>query len=163
PWMWAGFAIAFGLFLLNGLHQSYPALPELPVEVDLRQMMRDRPWSDISMTTVYVSPGAVGFFYLLPADLLLSFWFFFLFGRVQEVAASSAGMEMISAQHAAARHFVGLQTIGSFIVLAGYLFYIARGQWRRVLRAATRRGKVDDAGEMIPYRWAFWGLIASIV
>src|SRR5262249_7851522 len=128
-WLWAGFVIAFGLFLLNGLHQSYPTLPEVPTEIDLKQMFRDRPWSDMSMLTMYVSLAAIGFFYLLPVDLLLSFWFFFLLGRFEEVGASAlgAGMQMPGAEHADARAFVGLQSIGAWLALAGYLFYIARG------------------------------------
>jgi Family of unknown function (DUF6785)/Domain of unknown function (DUF6784) len=173
---WSGFALAFGVFLLNGLHQSYPTLPEVATQIDVRSMFPTKPWSDMSMLTVFVSLAGIGFFYLLPTDLLLSFWFFFLFGRVQEVIASAAGMEPQSFPHAGARHFVGLQTVGSFLALAGYLFWIARGQFRRVMRRALGVGQagsppVGQAGslphpsgdrhEMMFYRWAFFGLIGS--
>jgi hypothetical protein len=162
PWLWAGFGLAFGLFLLNGLHRSLPALPEIVTQVNLKEYLTGRPWSDISYTVIFISLAAIGFFYLLPADLLLSFWFFFLLGRIQEVIASAGGMEMIGAQHASARHFLALQTIGAFVVLAAYLFYIARAHWRRVFLAATGRQRVDDRSEMLSYRWAFWGLAASL-
>src|SRR5207248_8442160 len=79
PALWAGFALAFGVFLLNGLHQSYPTLPEIPTQIDLKQYFPDRPWSDMSMLVMFVSLAGIGFFFLLPVDLLLSFWFFFLF------------------------------------------------------------------------------------
>jgi hypothetical protein len=61
--------------------------------------------------------------------------------------------------------FVGLQTIGAFLVLAAYLFYVARGHWRRVIRAALGRGTPLPPGtepaEMMSYRWAFLGLLGS--
>src|SRR5207247_6492702 len=131
PALWAGFALAFGVFLLNGLHQSYPTLPEIPTQIDLKQYFPDRPFSDMSMLVMFVSLAGIGFFFLLPVDLLLSFWFFFLLGRFQEVVASAAGMEMQSAPHGGARAFVNWQTVGAFLALSAYLLYIARGQWRR--------------------------------
>jgi uncharacterized protein DUF6785/uncharacterized protein DUF6784 len=160
--LWAGFAIAFGVFLVNGLHQSYPTIPEFATQINLKQHFTDRPWRDMSMVVMFVSLAAIGFFYLLPADLLLSFWFFFLFGRLQEVMASASGMEFIGAPHAAARHFLALQTIGAFLVLAAYLFYISRGHWSRVIRTAFGDRRLDDRKEMMSYRWAFFGLLGSM-
>jgi hypothetical protein len=108
---------------------------------------------------MFVSLAGIGFFFLLPTDLLLSFWFFFLFGRLQEVIASASGMEMQAASHAGARHFVALQTIGAFLALAAYLFYIARGHWRHVFQVAIGRRRGRDENEMMSYRWAFFGLV----
>jgi hypothetical protein len=113
------------------------------------------------MLTIFVSLAGIGFFYLLPVDLLFSFWFFFLAGRLQEVLASSLGMEPRGAAHAGARHFVAYQTVGAFIALAAYLLYVSRAQWRRVLRQALQPQKGRDEGEMLPNRTAFFGLIAS--
>jgi hypothetical protein len=161
PLMWAGFALAFSLFLLNGLHQSYPWIPELPTQYDVKQWMPNRPWSDIFYMQVFVSLAAIGFFFLLPTDLLLSFWLFYLLARLQEVAASALGMEVQGFPHCAARHFVAYQTVGAFLALAGYLFYTARGHWKRVFRVAIGREQMDDRNEMMSYRRAFWGLVAS--
>lgn len=161
PGLWAGFILAFGLFLVNGLHQSYPSLPELATQIDLTALFPDRPWRDMSMLTMFVSLAGIGFFYLLPADLLLSFWVFFLLGRLQEVAASAVGVEAPGAPHAGARNFVALQTIGSFVALAAYILYVSRGQWRRVFRAAMAGPGAEDRNELMSYRAAFFGLVAS--
>src|SRR5207248_10576299 len=99
PWLWSGFVLAFSLFLLNGLHQSYPSIPELPTEIDLNAILKDHPWNGMSMLTIFVSLAAIGFFYLLPVGLLLSFWFFFLFARFQEVAAAAMGVDSPAAPH----------------------------------------------------------------
>jgi hypothetical protein len=163
PLLWAGAALPALLFTLNGLHQLYPSVPELPVEIGLNELFPDRPWRDMSMLTIFASLAGIGFFFLLPADLLFSFWFFFLAGRLQEVLASAMGMEVQGAPHAGARHFLAYQTVGAFVTLAAYLLYISRAQWRRVARQALRGGKGDDAREMLSYRAAFFGLIGSFV
>src|SRR5206468_1495789 len=75
----------------------------------------------------------------LPVELLFSFWFFFLFGRAQEVFASMLGAEPKDAPHAGARELVAYQTVGAFIVLAAYMLRLAIRSWRSgVGRPGTR-------------------------
>ena len=40
-----------------------------------------------------MSFAAIGFFFLLPADVLFSIWFFFLLSRVEQVVATSYNMD----------------------------------------------------------------------
>src|SRR5207237_5761495 len=98
-----------------------------------------RPWSDMSMLTLFTSFAGVGFFFLLPVDLLFSFWFFFLLGRGEEVLASALGAEPAGAPHAGARELVAYQTAGAFVVLAAYLLYVSREQWRKAGRGVGGR------------------------
>jgi hypothetical protein len=161
PLLWAGFTVAFALFLVNGLHQSFPTIPEFPTEINLTALLPYPPWNGMAYTVMFVSLAAVGFFFLLPADLLFSFWFFYLLARGQEILSVMLGVNAPGWEHANGRYFVGLQTVGAWLALAGYLLYLARGHLRRVLRIALGAAEPDDREEMMPYRRAFWGLVAS--
>jgi hypothetical protein len=144
---WAGFALPAAVFTLNGLHQFYPTLPEFPTEIPINPLLNNRPWSDMSMLTLFGSFAGVGFFFLLPIDLLFSFWFFFLLGRGEEVLASLLGAEPRGAPHAGAQELVAYQTIGAFIALAAYLLYLSRRQWRQAwsgVRAFRRSGVQEE-------------------
>src|SRR5438046_233417 len=77
----------------HGLHQWYPSIPEFPVEVDLNALLPDPPWNGMGYMHMFVSFAAVGFFYLLPADLLFSLWFFYLLTRLEEVQATALGYQ----------------------------------------------------------------------
>jgi hypothetical protein len=58
---WIGFAIPAIVFGLNGLHQTYPQVPEIPLRYPLNPYFKSRPWSDMYSITVYGSMAAVGF------------------------------------------------------------------------------------------------------
>src|SRR5439155_24724497 len=107
---------------------------------------------DMSMLTLFGSFAGVGFFFLLPIDLLFSFWFFFLLGRGEEVLASLLGAEPRGAPHAGAQELVAYQTIGAFIALAAYLLYLSRRQWRQAWSGvqAFRRSGVQEGAAIPP-------------
>src|SRR5713226_5777491 len=58
--LWAGFALPAAVFTLNGLHQFYPTVAELPTEIPLNPFLNGRPWSDMSMLTIFVSFAGIG-------------------------------------------------------------------------------------------------------
>ncbi|MCC6442845.1 MAG: hypothetical protein IT210_05235 [Armatimonadetes bacterium] len=158
---WLGFALPVFLFGFNGLHALYPSVPGINLQLDIHQYFTSRPWSDMGFTVLYMSLAGVGFFYLLPTELLLSLWLFFVIARLQEVAASAFGMEPQGMPHAASSVMVGYQTAGAYFVLALYFVYIARPHLKQVVKRAFGRGKMDDKNEMMPYSMAFWGLVGS--
>jgi hypothetical protein len=160
--MWFGFAIPAIVFGLNGLQKVFPSLPEIKVDINLNQYMTTPPWNGMTYFHAYVSFAGIGFFYLLPSQLLFSFWFFYLLFKIEEVIATSFGIEIVNAPHAAAQQFVAYQTTGAFFVVAGYFFYTALPHLKRVFRAAIGKER-DDQDEVMPYRVAFWGLLISII
>ncbi|MDQ2731479.1 MAG: hypothetical protein M3Y56_07460 [Armatimonadota bacterium] len=159
--MWIGFAIPAAIFTLNGLHKWYPVLPEVLLTYDLNQYLTTRPWSDVFYTPIWISFAAIGFFYFLPTELLLSLWFFFLFSRVQDVIMSSFGMTMDAMPMYPTHLFMGYQVAGAYLVLAGYFLMTARPHMKTVLAAVFLGHKVDDSQELLPYPVAFWGLVVS--
>ncbi|MYF99122.1 hypothetical protein F4212_08290 [Candidatus Poribacteria bacterium] len=87
--IWLGFGIAFGLEMLAGLNYLYPVIPSLKIKYQL--FFPDRPWNAIGRLPVYVYPFAIGLGYLMPLDLALSFWSFYLFWGLQRVFFSATG------------------------------------------------------------------------
>jgi len=160
--MWFGFAIPAFVFGLNGLQKVFPSLPEVPVDINLNQYMTTHPWTGVTFFHAYISFAGIGFFYLLPSQLLFSFWFFYLLFKLEEVVATSLGVTIVNAPHAGAQQFVAYQTTGAFFVVAGYFFYTAIPHLKRVFRSAIGKEK-DDPDEVMPYKVAFWGLLIAII
>ena len=163
PLTWIGFAIPTILFGVNGLHNWNPALPSVPVEISLNSYFTQRPWSDITFFVAYISPGAVGFFYLLPVELLLSFWLFHVLAKVQDLFFSALAFPPISTPHGSGDGYMDYQTSGAYFMLVVYLGMVALPHLKTVARRAIGRQGADGGEEMIPYRGAVWGLVVSLI
>ena len=87
--IWLGFGIAFGLEMMAGLNYLYPVIPSLKIKYLL--FFEDRPWNAMGRLPIYIYPFAVGLGYLMPLDLALSFWGFYLFWGLQRVVFSATG------------------------------------------------------------------------
>ena len=157
--LWLGFAIPAIIHSMNGLSRIYPIIPSVNVIFTLNSYFLNKPWSDISFWRANISFAAIGFFYLLPIDLTFSFWFFYLFGKVQDVIGSMFGAIPRAAPHASAYLYLSYETAGAFFVLALYFLYVA---WPHLRRILDRRQAVDDSRELLPYRTALIGLFVSL-
>jgi len=161
---WIGFSASVFLFGLKGLHQYNPSFPDVTTEINLNDLFTQPPFNQMSYFHIFISLAAVGFFYLLPTDLLFSLWFFFLLTKAEEVGAGSIGYEADTMPMYGCKTFIGYQIIGCYVVLVGYMLYSARPHIARVWRAAIGRGGEDDGrDELLSYRAAFWGLVGSLL
>ena len=156
---WAGFAVPAVVFAVNGLHGWFPAVPQFLLEINLNQYFTNPPFNSIDPTTMFVSFAAIGFFFLLPAEILFSLWFFFILTRVQQVVAGAYNMEMPGMPTYPTKLFIGYQVMGAYFVLAAYLFYVSVPHLKRVLRSTAGLEKADDSNELLPYRSAVIGLV----
>ncbi|MFC1715226.1 DUF6785 family protein [Candidatus Poribacteria bacterium] len=161
--MWVGFGIPAMIFTLNGLHGIIPSVPGVSLNINLNRYFTERPFNSIGYTPMYISFAAIGFFYLLPVQLLFSLWVFFILTRVQTVVATMFGMRVTSMPLYPTHSFIGHQIAGSYVVLVAYLFYVSIPHVKRVLKKVFRRGELDDSNELMPYSVAFWGLILSFI
>ncbi|MBP8954673.1 MAG: hypothetical protein KBI47_19950 [Armatimonadetes bacterium] len=159
--MWLGFAVPLVIFGLNGLNRIYPAIPSITLQVGINQYLKGKPWSDLGYFTMFFSMAAVGFFYLLPSEILLSLWSFFLLARVQELIASSLGATMSGMPHAGVKLFVGYQTVGAYFGIVAYMLYTSWPRIKTMLRTATGAGSGDDSHEFMPYSTALAVLAVS--
>jgi len=156
---WLGFAVPALIFTLNGFHNMYPALPEVPLEFRLDKMFATPPWSNMGYTVVYVSFAAIGFFFLLPVEITLSLWFFFVLMRAQSILAMIYGMETPGMRAYPTSVFIGYQIVGAYLVLTGYTVYIALPHLKHVARAAVGLENANDDDELLPYRTAVFGMV----
>lgn len=160
---WLGVAIPVILFGMKGLHQMQPSIPDVLAPIAINDYLTVPPWNGLSLMPLTFSFAALGFFFLLPTDVLLSIWFFFVLTRIEEALAIAYNMPAPGMPMYPVKLFTGYQSIGAYIVLVGYLFWIARPHLGRVWRAAIGREKVDDSQEVMPYRVAVWGLFGGII
>lgn len=162
PFTWVGAALPTLIFAINGLHNINPAIPAFTVDININGYFPERPWSDITFFHAYVSLGAVGFFYLLPTELLLSFWFFHVLAKAQDVIVSALAFPPISSPHGSGNGYVDYQTAGAYFVLVAYLGAVALPHLKAVIRRAVTAGGPSGRDELIPYRAAVWGLLISL-
>lgn len=154
-----GFAIPALVFSLNGLHNLYPSIPEIILDLRLDKMIASPPWNAMGYTVIYFSFAAIGFFFLLPIEVTFSLWFFFILMRLEQVAAVAYGMETPGMRMYPTSVFIGYQIMGAYFVLVGYMFYVSLPHLKRVLRAALDIEKINDSNELIPYKTAVAGLV----
>ena len=161
---WIGFAIPAIIFALNGFHTIIPKVPVISLSTTLNRYFTDRPFNAMAYTPLYFSFAAVGFFYLLPTQLLFSLWVFFILTRVQDVIVTLFGMRISSMPLYPTHSFIGYQIAGAYIVLVCYLFYVSLPYLKEVVKRIFRKGNaIDDSNELMPYNMAFWGLILSFI
>ncbi len=157
---WMGFALAFGIFLVNGLHANFPAWPQFVTDFSLAPYVTERPWSSMDNTTISISLAALGFAYFLPLDLLFSLWFFFLLTRFQDIAAVQLGGVPRGIGTHDTRIWTGFQAAGAYLVLVLAQARIGWPYYKQVWRTAWSRNKpLDDSEEMMSYRAAIVGLV----
>ena len=162
--MWLGVLLPVAVYTVKWLHQVYPSVPDVTIQWNLSDYVTSPPWNSVAWSVMFIlSFAAIGFFFLLPTDVLFSIWFFFLLSRVEHVLMVAYNQPTPGMPAYPPALFIGYQTIGAYFVLTGYFFWVARPHLRRVWAAALGREKADDADELLPYRVAVWGLFGSIL
>ncbi|MHB0999698.1 MAG: DUF6785 family protein [Armatimonadota bacterium] len=157
--MWAGFCIAAGISLLNGLHLFWPNLPMITVKIrDMSPFFPQKPWNAIGWTPISFYPYAIGLGFLLPVDMLFSCWFFYLMWKIIRVLGAVYG----AYDSVPAFPYMNQQALGSYYFIAIFAIWIGRTHLRRVWRIAI--GKEVDPDESqgpMRYRTAFLGIIVG--
>lgn len=152
--LWAGFAVAGGVDLLNGLAVFYPSLPSLPIKaVDISPFFPSKPWNAMGWTPIAFYPFAIGLGFLLPTDMLFSCWFFALFWRFERIASSSFGWSDYSPQFP----YVNEQSFGAYMAVAALAAWGLRRHAAAVWRDAWRRGRARQPDDPMDPRLAFAG------
>ena len=155
---WIGFAIAFSVDFWNGFSAYYPAMPIINlgfVDHDLAAGLLTKPWSAFGWTPYTLYPFVVGIGYLLPADISFSCWFFYLFWKVERVAAAMVGLDTIPGFP-----YDRFQVFGGFVAIILTLTWTSRGYLKQVwLRVKNQPSELDDSDEPMTYRSAVIGAL----
>ncbi len=91
PMMWVGFGLAVFIRMLHGLNLYFPDVPTIPLDYNAYPLFVEAPWNQTGGLFVFIWPIAVGIAYLLTSEVLFSFWFFFLFVKIQFVISYWVG------------------------------------------------------------------------
>jgi len=141
PLMWLCFAFSASLYLIRGLHAYFPALPELNLQRQTEVLFPSGPLTVFNYMPVHIYPEMVGISYLLSREVAFSFWFFFLFRKLQQAIRIWLG---INIEH---ERFFTMQTIGGYILLATSLLYTSRYHLASILKLALSRAKGGERNE----------------
>ncbi len=157
PALWAGFAVAAAISILNGLQMWYPNLPHLQVRATFLSFPT-APWWTLNGTPMAFYPFAIGLAYLVPLDISFSCWFFYLFIKMQSVIGYMLGYGGVPGFP-----FPHEQGIGAWFAFGIGLIYMSRHYLRNVWRIAMSSEAGRCEGEAISYRAALWGLGAGVL
>ncbi len=129
--------------------------PELPIPT----ILWETPLAQTGIWAAHIYPIAMGFAFLVPSDVSLSIWFFFLFTRFELQFSYWLGRPLTGG---GGGPFMVWQEAGAYVTFVLMMLWAARKQLAAVFRKAAGLDEgVDDSAEPIAYRLAFWGTVAS--
>ncbi len=154
---WVTFGVAASITLINGLHIFYPGMPEIPVKIgqnpafDLRRYLTGHPWRAMGRVHACFYPWAIGLGLLIPKDLSLSLWLFFLLWRGKQVLVAWLGWTEMRGFP-----FIKEQSFGGYLAILGFSLWAGREYFAKVWRSTLGRGDPDfEADEPLRYQTAF--------
>ena len=149
--LWIGFGIGFGLDLLNGMNFLFPHIPAIPIRHDIGRMFTEKPLNAIGSTPIHLNPYAIGIGFLMPLDLSLSCWLFYLFWKVQLVFGSITGLNQTPGYP-----HIDMQSLGAYFGLCFFALWITHKHLWKVFRSIIElKADIDSEREPIGYRGAF--------
>ncbi len=165
PVFWVAFSIAAGITLLNGLRAFYPGLPQIPVKMgqeptlDLNRLLTGHPWNAMGRVYPAFYPFGIGLGLLIPQELSLSMWLFFLLWRAEAVLVAWLGWTSSSGFP-----FMKEQSFGGYLAILGFSLWAGRGYFKQVWDRILGRGDpAFDADEPMRYQTAFLIFLAGFV
>jgi hypothetical protein len=153
-----GFALAFGIDLLNGLHFFFPALPYIELRgTEIGHYFTTKPWNAIGWTTVSFYPFVIGLTFFVPLDLSFSCWFFHVLSKSQNIAAAAIGIRALPGAP-----YINEQAAGAWLTLGILAIWTTRQHLSQMWRAVLGRRDID-AREPMRYRTALLGAACGML
>ena len=154
-----GLAVAFAFRLFRALPLFFGKESVIPLALPLRDIFAQTPFEPMSFDNINLWPSAIGFAYLVPADVSLSVWFFYWFARMELMATNWVGLPQYGGTYG---RLMSWQQAGAYIAFTVGTLFMARRHLLTVLRKALGLVRFDDSEEPVGYRLAFWGLVLSV-
>jgi len=146
--------------LLRALPLFFGKDAGIPLALPIGDVFMETPLQFADFHNFEVWPSAIGFAYLVPADVSLSVWFFFLFSRAELYVAHELAIPRAWNTWSP---FMSWQQVGAYASFVVAMVWLARKHlWAVTRKALGLAAGPDDAGEPIGYRLAFWGFWAAI-
>ncbi len=162
---WAGFALPAAFALSAWLHRFYPSFPApdlYGMDIGMPFASMGLPWSELRDTHFSLLWSAIGVMCLLPSEVSLSLWLFYLLYKMQLLGWASLGLSRGGGRSTMdPRSFVSYEEAGAYIALSLILLWQSRHFIRRAALALIRRGQEEPVGPYAPLsgRWALAGLL----
>jgi uncharacterized protein DUF6785/uncharacterized protein DUF6784 len=162
--MWFGLGFAMFVFILEGLHVYWPAIPGIDFKEDLTfaKVFTTHPWSSLPKG-IDLHLFALAIAFMLPSEISLSIWVFVLVDFAVKLNLVAGGATYHTTEPVCGYLVNGGsdQVVGMTIFILVLLFG-ARRHFAGVLKKAFLMGKdIDDSEEPLPYFGAFWGMVFS--
>ncbi|OGG44209.1 MAG: hypothetical protein A3F84_09415, partial [Candidatus Handelsmanbacteria bacterium RIFCSPLOWO2_12_FULL_64_10] len=152
---WAGFAVPCGAMLWNDVGFFVPDFPTLRILADYTLLTLHRSFPQLYLKFDFY---VFCFAYFTPVNLLLSLWLFHLLAVLQIGLSHRMGFGPSTPDAG-----VTWQNYWSIAVFVLWGLWVARRHLCDVARKALGGARgVDDAGELLSYRAAFFGAALSI-
>ena len=159
--LWIGFAVPFILLSMKGLHHYMPEVPLMTRSAG--QLLWFGKGGALGMNWVY---AWIGFFYLVNLDISFSIWCFHILSKAQEGLCAHLGIassEKLSLYSFSQTADLTHQVMGACLVFVGYTLWMGRRHlvdvWRKAISGDP---DIDDSGELLSYRVAVFGFLASL-
>ena len=159
PLMWFGFSIAFIIGTINALHNYFEIIPSI-------KLVNSIPIFRRTTSLIFrISFPVIGFVYFVNLEVSFSLWFFNLLFKVIRGSFNIMGIastENVGIYGCAGDPIFNHFGMGAMAMMVIYSLWVSRQHLREVWHGAIGR-KVDDSGEILSYKTAFWGMIIGSV
>lgn len=150
PVMWIGFTIAALYNIANILNAWNPAIPAMGRQYDIGRLFTERPLSAINPLAIAWRPENFGLGFLVPSEITLSVWVFYLALRFANVFMTATGYEVSGFP------FDREQSAGAYLALGIFLLWVSRDHLHKTFQAAWQGLRsYEDADLPMSYRMAY--------
>lgn len=168
-WLYVGMIWPLMYFGSQILHRYYPAVPMIPVWVDLGQkyLPATSPFRVFGAELLLsVDPFHIGLAYMLPTDITFSMWFFALWHRF-EAFLEATYLRPLTGISLGTNWGVRQKTMGAVLGLAIFCIAVARHDIKAIIRMSFGKSEPTmsraSSEEPIPFKVAFWGFIIGMI
>jgi len=157
---WLGFAIPCALEILAFFHRLFPGVPSptlWDIHIGRHFAGMGLPWSALSGMRLSLLFPIIGVTCLLPSEVSLSLWLFYVLYLIQLLIWGSLGIapEGGGSLSINPSSFIHYQEAGAFLALGALVLYQSRTALREAWRSLTH-GDLSS-GAVLPGRWALLG------
>ena len=157
-----GLTVAVVFRLLRSLPLFVGADAPWRMVIPLADVFQNTPLQQLQFVNLSPNWIAMGLAYLVPADVSLSVWFFYLVGRFELLTAAWMGSPL--QYGGSGSELMRWHRFGAYVAFTVGAVYMARRHLWSVVKKACGVGRTaEDADEPVAYPVAFWGFVACLI